>query len=654
MAATPVGVSLYPTRLRETSPRRHVIAPSPLPLPPRRAYDRADEFGEYGVLARRNKIAAAENGEKSSRSVRPLKTLVPYLARYKAHALAALIALVAAAMATLAVPLAVRRMIDHGFSTAESAFIDRYFMMLIVVVAALAIASSCRYYFVTWLGDRIVSDLRDAVFSHVVRLHMGFFDKAQSGEVISRLTADTTQIKAAVGASASVALRNLVLFIGAVIMMVVTSPRLSLLVLVAIPFIVLPIVAFGRAVRKKSRHAQDTLAEAAAFASESITSIRTLQAYTNETHATARFANAVERAFEAARSSTVARAFLTAFAIFMVFASVVVVMWIGANDVLDGKLSGGALGQFVLYSVFAAGALGELSQVWAEIAQAAGAAERLSEILAVKSEIVAPADPHRLPERAAGAVAFDTVSFDYGGKGDGGVLSAIDFDIKPGETVAFVGPSGAGKSTIFHLIMRFYDPTAGRVLVDGVDLTKADPEDIRRHIAVVPQETMILAASVMDNIRYGRPEASDEDVRRAAHAALADEFVKAMPEGYDTMIGERGVTLSGGQRQRIAIARAILKDAPILLLDEATSALDAESETLVQTALEHLMAGRTTLVIAHRLATVLKADRTLVMEAGKIVETGTHDELVRKSGLYARLAKLQFETGAQALNGSGN
>ncbi|MEZ5839279.1 MAG: ABC transporter transmembrane domain-containing protein [Hyphomicrobiales bacterium] len=601
-------------------------------------------------MARRSRNTG-EAGETttSSRSVRPLGAVLPYLARYKGHVLGALIALVAAAAATLAVPLAVRRMIDHGFSTAESAFIDRYFMMLLAVAGALAIASSCRYYLVTWLGDRIVSDVRRDVFSHVARLDMSFFDSARSGEVISRLTADTTQIKAAVGASASVALRNLVLFIGAVIMMVVTSPHLSGLVLAAIPFIVLPIVAFGRAVKKKSRHAQDTLADAAAYASEAISSIRTLQAYTNENHATSRFAADVERAFEAARASTVARAFLTAFAIFMVFGSVVVVMWIGATAVLEGTLSSGALGQFVLYSVFAAGALGELSQVWAEIAQAAGAAERLSELLAVKPKIVAPANPVALPAPATGAVAFEDVSFAY--SADAGVLDTIGFKVAPGETVAFVGPSGAGKSTIFHLLMRYYDPTAGRILFDGIDLRAADPEDIRRHIAVVPQETVIFAASVMDNIRYGRPDASDEDVRRAAEAALADEFIRNMANGYDTMVGERGVTLSGGQRQRIAIARAILKDAPLLLLDEATSALDAESETLVQTALEHLMAGRTTLVIAHRLATVLKADRILVMEKGRIVEQGSHDELVRNSGLYARLAKLQFETGAAALNG---
>ncbi len=608
-------------------------------------------------MARRNRqndeVIYDRDDGKSRRSIAPLKVLLPFVGRYRAQLFGAFISLFAAAAATLAVPLAVRRMIDKGFSGSDTVFIDRYFMMMIVVVAALAIASSCRYYFVTWLGDRVVSDLRTAVFDRVTRLHMGFFDRTKSGEVISRLTADTTQIKAAVGASASVALRNLVLFLGAVVMMVVTSPRLSLFVLAAIPVIVLPIVAFGRKVRKKSRLAQDTLADAAAYASESITAIRTLQAYTDEDHASGRFRHAVERAFHAAVASAFARAVLTAFAIFMVFASVVIVLWIGAQDVVAGRITAGSLGQFVLYSVFAAGALGELSQVWAEIAQAAGAAERLSELLDVRPAITAPEKPKRLPAPPRGEIAFDKVSFAYSSNGGSIVIDQVDFAVKPGERVAIVGPSGAGKSTIFHLLMRFYDPDAGSVLIDGVDLRDADPQDVRRRIASVPQETVVFGASVIDNIRYGRPEASDAEVRAAAEAALADEFATTMAEGYDTIVGERGITLSGGQRQRIAIARAILKDAPILLLDEATSALDAESETLVQQALGHLMEGRTTLVIAHRLATVLKADRILVMDQGRIVEEGTHEALVKESGLYARLARLQFETGAAALDGVG-
>lgn len=604
----------------------------------------------------RNRYGSAESSDRearSSRSVRPLATMFPYLLRYRTRVLAALVALIAAAAATLAVPLAVRRMIDHGFSGSDPAFIDNYFAMLALIALALAVASASRFYYVTWLGERVVADVRADVFAHVTRLSPGFFDTAKSGEVVSRLTADTTQIKAAVGASASIALRNLVLFIGAVAMMVITSPRLSGLVLLAIPFIVLPIIAFGRQVRKKSRYAQDTLADASAYASEAIGAVRTLQAFTNEAFAASRFANAVQRAFEAARSSTRARAVLTAFAIFLVFASVVAVLWIGSKDVLAGRISGGALGQFVLYSVFAAGALGELSQVWGEIAQAAGAAERISELLNTEPEIKSPKSPKALPEPALGEIAFDGVSFNYPSVPDAPAIDDVSTVIKPGETVAVVGPSGAGKSTLFHLILRFYDPVAGAIRLDGVDLREADLTAMRGRMALVPQDTVVFAASIAENIRYGRPSASKEEIEAAARAAHADGFIRELENGYDTDVGERGVTLSGGQRQRIAIARAILKDAPVLLLDEATSALDAESEVQVQEALEELMEGRTTLVIAHRLATVLKADRILVMDKGRVVEEGDHESLVAKGGLYARLAKLQFDSGAAALNGNG-
>ena len=612
------------------------------------------------IVARRNRRSEGEeagetNGRKrgGSRSVRPLASLGPYLMRYRGMVLAAFVALVAASLATLAVPLAVRRMIDFGFTGADHALINSYFGMLVVVAAALAVASASRYYCVTWLGERIVSDLRSDLFSHVTKLSPAFFDTAQSGEVVSRLTADTTQIKAAVGASASIALRNFFLFVGAVAMMIVTSPRLSGLVLIAIPFIVIPIIAFGRTVRRKSRLAQDTLAEATAYASEAIGAVRTLQAFTNEGFVSGRFSAAVDRAFNAARTSTKARAVLTAFAIFLVFGSVVAVLWIGAKDVLNGRLTPGALGQFVLYSVFAAGALGELSQVWGEVAQASGAAERISELLRTRSAVVAPEKPVALPEPVTGAVAFEGVTFAYPSAPETQVLNGIDITVAPGETVALVGSSGAGKSTIFHLLLRFYDPTGGTIRLDGVDLREADPTAVRGHMALVPQDTVIFAATIADNIRYGRPGASDEEVRAAAKAAHADGFIAEMSDGYDTHVGERGVTLSGGQRQRIAIARAILKDAPVLLLDEATSSLDAHSETQVQEALEELMQGRTTLVIAHRLATVLKADRILVLEKGRVVEEGDHQSLVTKGGLYARLAKLQFETGAAALNGNG-
>ncbi|NRG17359.1 ATP-binding cassette domain-containing protein [Rhizobiales bacterium] len=586
-----------------------------------------------------------------SRSVRPLAALGPYLVRYKSRVVAALFALLGAAATTLVLPIAIRRMIDNGFGTDDPALINNYFSVLIVVVAALATFSALRYYLVTSLGERIVADVRADVFSHLTRLSPAFFDRAKSGEMVSRLTADTTQVKSAVGASASIAMRNLVMFLGASTMMVVTSPRLSLVVLGAIPVIVLPLIAFGRSVRRKSRHAQDTLADASAYASESIGAIRTLQAFTNEGHASRRFAGSVEEAFRAARSAIRARAFLTAFAIFVIASSVVAVLWIGASDVFSGRTTAGELGQFLLYSIFAAGALGELSQVWGEISLAAGAAERLAEILKLEPEIAAPETPVKLPDRVTGAVKFDEVSFTYQGSGDVPVLHDVALDVKPGETVAVVGPSGAGKSTLFHLLMRFYDPTAGRVSIDGLDLRSCDPKDVRGQIALVPQDTVVFGATAAENIAYGRTDASPEDIRKAAEAAAADDFISTMKDGYDTVIGERGVTLSGGQRQRIAIARAILKDAPILLLDEATSALDAESETLVQTALERLMEGRTTLVIAHRLATVLKADRIIVMDEGRIVETGRHDDLVAKGGLYAKLAKLQFETGAQAFNG---
>lgn len=584
------------------------------------------------------------------RSLRPLRRLLPYAFRYRAMALGAGVSLLVAAAMTLTLPIAVRRMIDHGFSVSDSALIASYFSMLLGIAAILAFASACRYYFVITLGERVVADIRRDVFEHVSTLSPGFFDAVQSGEIVSRLTADTTQVKSAVGATASLALRNTIMGIGAVAMMVVTSPKLSALVIAAIPVIVLPLVAFGRSVRRKSRAAQDTLAEASAYAGEQIGSIRTLQAFTNEGPVTARFRDAVEAAFQAARASVLSRSVLTFFAIFTIFSSVVAVLWFGSRDVLAGTLSAGTLGQFLIYSVLAAGALGALSEVWGDLSQAAGAAERLAELLAEVPTIVAPPSPIALPRPPVGLVEFRDVSFAYPARPEAPALKGLSFALKPGETVAIVGPSGAGKSTVFALILRFYDPQSGQILVDGVDVRDADPRTVRERIAIVPQDVTMFAASVTENIAFGRPEASAAEVEAAAREALADDFIRKLPKGYESEIGERGVTLSGGQRQRMAIARAILRDAPILLLDEATSALDAESETLVQTALERLMKGRTTIVIAHRLATVLKADRILVMDEGRIVEEGTHQSLVREGGIYARLAALQFTDGNGAFD----
>jgi len=577
-----------------------------------------------------------------ARDMRPLARLLPFVMRYKAHVVFAFIALILASGATLAVPLAVRRMIDLGFSRENVQFIDQYFGMMLVVALILALASSARFYFVTWIGERVVADLKTAVFGHLLKLSLPFYEQNQTGELLSRLTADTTQIKAVFGASASVALRNFVLLAGAVIMMIVTSVTLSGLVLLALPVIVLPLVIFGRWVRRLSRTAQDTLAQSSARAAESISAIQTVQAFVHEHEDRAEFDHAVEVSFTAARARIGARALLTASIIFLTVGSVVAILWYGAQDVLAGTLTGGTLSQFVLYAAFAAGAMGSLSQVWGEIQLAAGAAERLVEILDVEPAITSPKRPRALPHGKTGEIAFKNVKFSYPSRPDTTVLEKVSFKVKPGETVAIVGPSGAGKSTIFNLLLRFYDTSQGSITIEGVDLKQADLADLRGRMAFVPQETFIFGATARENIGYGRIDASLDEITQAAKAALADEFINKLDHGYDTHLGERGVTLSGGQRQRIAVARALLRDAPILLLDEATSALDSESETKLQDALEHLMEGRTTLVIAHRLSTVQNADRILVVDEGRIVETGTHEDLLKKAGLYAKLAKMQF------------
>ncbi|HEY4807476.1 MAG TPA: ABC transporter transmembrane domain-containing protein [Roseiarcus sp.] len=594
--------------------------------------------------------SAADTGSKRSRvSLGALKPLAPYAFAHRTRIVLALIALTIASAATLVVPIAVRRMIDFGFSAANAGLIHAYFFAMIGVVAVLALASGARYYLVMTLGERVVADLRADLFTHLTRLDPSFFDTEKTGDIASRLSADTTQLKATFGSSASLALRNLFLFVGAITMMVVTSPKLSAFVVAAIPVIVLPLYAAGRSVRQRSRRAQDRLAEATAFAAESLSAVRVMHSFLAENFTAGRYREAAFGAYEAARAMSQARALVTAAALFLAFGSVVVVLKFGAQEVIAGRMTGGALSQFVLFAVFGAGALGQLSEVWNEVSQAAGAAGRIGEIMAVKPRIVAPAQPLKLAKPVRGDLSFLNVSFAYPGREDDSVLRDVSFRIAPGEVVAIVGPSGAGKSTLFQLALRFYDPASGKVRLDGVDISRLDPASLRAEIALVPQDAFIFGATVADNIAYGAPGATREAVVDAARQAAADSFIAALPQGYDTPLGERGVTLSGGERQRIAIARAILKDAPVLLLDEATSALDAESETLVQGALETLMKGRSTLVIAHRLATIVNAHRILVIEAGRLVEEGSHASLMAANGLYARLARLQFKTGAAAL-----
>jgi ATP-binding cassette subfamily B protein len=579
-----------------------------------------------------------------SRNLRPLLRLTPFLRPYRQQMLFALVALLAAAGATLAVPVAVRRIIDNGFTAENALLIDKYFLAMLAVVVVLAVGSALRFYFVMWIGERVVADIRDAIFSHLLSLSPGFFETQRSGEVLSRLTADTTQIKSAFSSTASIALRNVVMLIGTVAMMVASSPKLAGLSLLALPLIVLPLVTYGRRVRSLSRLAQDTLASSAAFAQERLLAVSTVQANVQENAARRLFNSATSEAFGAAAKRTFARAVLTALIIGVAAGAVVVLLWYGANTVISGSMSPGTLSQFLIYAILAASSMGQLSEVWGEVQLAAGAAERISELLDEKPIITAPPVPQPLPEPPQGRLALAHVTFAYPTRPEQDALIDVSFSVKTGETVAIVGPSGAGKTTIFALAQRFFDPQKGQVTVDGVDVRKAVPQDVRERIAVVPQETVIFSGSVMDNIRFGKPEASHEDVLEAARAARVDEFAERLPKGYDTEVGERGVTLSGGQRQRIAIARAILRDAPILLLDEATSALDAESEAFIQQAIEKLTANRTTLVIAHRLATVRNADRILVLDGGELVAEGTHAELINTSPLYARLAKLQFTT----------
>lgn len=580
--------------------------------------------------------------------MRSLRALIPWLAPYRLRIAGAGVALIVAAGSVLVLGQGLRALIDEGFGAGDGALLDRALAGLFVVIALLAAATFGRFYLVAWVGERVVADMRRAVFERMLGLSAAFFESARVGEVLSRLTTDTTLLQVVVGSSVSVALRNVLLFLGGTALLFVTSPRLAGLVFLIVPVVVLPIVFFGRRVRRLSRASQDRVADISAHGEETLNAIRTVQAFGHEPIDGRRFGARVDDALATALRRNMARGLLTAFVIVTVFSAVGVILWIGGHDVMDGRISPGELSAFVFYAVVVAGSVGAVSEVIGDLQRAAGATERLLELMRIDSEIAAPPEPVRLPDPPVGTVSFEEVRFHYPSRPDTAALDAASFEIAAGERVALVGPSGAGKSTVFELLLRFYDPAAGRVRVDGVDLRQADPAELRARIGLVAQEPFVFSADAWENIRYGRPGATDDEVRAAAEAAAAAEFLDALPDGFDTFLGEKGVRLSGGQRQRIAIARALLRDPAILLLDEATSALDSESERLVQDALGRLMAGRTTLVIAHRLATVQAADRIVVLDRGRIDAIGSHAELIRTSALYARLAALQFGDTAPA------
>ena len=592
-------------------------------------------------------VAERPEDRKKSRRVSALAELWPFVRPYRAMLLAALLALIFTAGISLVLPIAARQVVD-GFSASQGRILDRYFLIALVIAGLLALGTGLRYYLVTRLGERVVADIREAVFDRMIGMSPAFFESIMTGEVLSRITTDTTLILSVIGSSVSIALRNMLIFLGGFVLMMFTSVKLTGLVLLIVPAVIVPIIVLGRRLRVLGRENQDWIATSSGSASEALLSVQTVQAFSQEDATRAEFRRVTEQAFASAKRRIGTRAVMTVIVIALIFSGVVGVLWIGAHDVRAGAMSPGTLVQFVIYSIMVAGSVAALSEIWGELQRAAGATERLVELLNAGDLVSDPPAPVALARPVQGRIALNEVTFTYPSRPDSPALDHVTLEVEPGETVALVGPSGAGKSTIIQLLLRFYDPQSGQITIDGVSLAQLAREDFRKEIALVPQDPVIFAASVSDNIGFGRPGASAQEIEAAARAAAAHEFIAALPDGYATYVGERGLMLSGGQKQRIAIARAILRDAPILLLDEATSALDSQSELEVQKAVEALARDRTTIIVAHRLATVKKADRIVVFDQGRVIAQGTHDALVAEGGLYARLARLQFADGTAA------